>query len=940
MPRWNWPIVSLLVAAGVLAVPVSAGSVASDNLGVSPVPAAHRTSAAAAPSLAQTPKTSLQNSWLDIVATSPALQHAAVSAYAYDLTTHRPLAALSPQQMQIPASVMKMFTTAAALAELGPNFSYKTRVEVPASVVAGQPGPIYLVGGGDPWLEANGSQGLEQLAAEVARRIPQATQVIGVSSLFTRPGAGPAWSASELEDSFASATSALVAERSEVEVVVTAGSMPGAPVRIGLQFNSKLADPGYFQIRDEATTVASHAPGATITRLLGTNTIVVQGSMLPHAQTATTLSVHDPALFAAALFQEALSQRGVQLQAPASTGSLPQGMQQVAVLSSHPLSYLLPLQNRFSINLMADNLYRMLGAARSGVGSPQTAQAAMAAFSQSAGFGGAPPQADGSGLSPLNERSATQIVSLLTYAASQPWYPVFEQSMMQAGSPNPKVCGVICGHFVGTPAAGRVWLKTGNLENQWNYAGYATAANGDNIAFAILVEGPLTNQLDGFGSSLSPIDQMTVDLATWPKEPPSTQQQPTQPPAAPPAVAAILHGLPGAAGALMGGTVIDLRSGRVVWQQNGATLIRAAWVPRIALLDAALGGGTTAFKPVTVRAGGPLQGGTVAGPIILDGNNNPDLSNGDLATLAQAVRTAGVTTIAGPVEYVQGPIAGKGALRWPSGAVYEALGQAYLPPASRLTADGDQVTLTISASAAGARATTAVSPQDAPISVIDRAIGAPSGTHAAPVVEWQRGTDAYIVTGEVPIGEPVVVHIAPPNPGQLAATMFRDALRSAGVHVEIATVSAAAPDGQAALLASLPGSSLAQISRTLLASPSTGTATQVDILLGNGAVKALQAVAGPTDIVPDPTGTAMNDYMTAESVAQMLAQAWGRPAEQPLVAALGTQGLWHATTPGTEAFVGYFKGPNGTPYAAAILQSGLQAGGSFAPVITPPSTAP
>ncbi len=934
VPRWRWPVLGALLAAGMLIAPVSAGSVVSDSVHVRPVP---RPSVPRSPARAATvplPKTSLQSAWQQMVHENPLLQQAAVSAYAYDLTTHRALAALNPQQEQIPASVTKMFTTAAALAQLGPNFSYVTRAEASAASLAGTPGPIYLVGGGDPWLEANGTHGLEQLAAEVAKRVHLATQVVGVSTLFTSSGIGPGWSGTELPASFSAATSALGAERSEVEVVVAGGSAPGAPVRVSLSFDGAVRVPGFFSIENEATTVASHAAGAQITRLLGGNTILVQGSVAPQSVTGTYLSVHDPALFAAALFQQALVQDGVRFSSAPSTGTLPQGMELLAVHQSPRLSALLQTQNRYSVNLMADNLYFMLGAARSGVGSPATAAAAMAAFVKASGIGPQPLQADGSGLSPLNLRSAQDVVRMLAYAASEPWFSAFEQSMMQAGNPNPKVCGVICGHFVGTPAAGRVWLKTGNLENQWNYVGYATAANGDQIAFAILAEGPLTKQLDGYQG---PIDQMTEDLAVYPNLKVSAQGAQAQATAPMPPLAALAN-LPAAPGAVTGGAVIDLQSGQVVWQQNGQTLIRTAWVPRLALLDAALASSSSGFPPVTVQALGPVQGGTLAGPILLDGSLDPGITQVDLAALAQAVQAAGIRSVTGPVEYAQGPVGSKGVLRWPNGAVYEALGQGYLPPASRLLVGGDAVTLTLRATAPGARAQYQVTPQDAPITIVNQAVGA-SGGPASATATWQRGTDAYILAGQVPVGTTVRLQIAPPDPGRLGAILFRDALRAAGVQVASDAVAAAPPDGQATVLASLPGSSLAQLASPMLTQSSSAIAAQVGLLLGTGATKAIAAAAGPEDILPDPTGTAMNDYMTPLSVAQLLARAYGAPKEQPLVRALGKGGLWRVDAPGTQAFVGYTSGPSGTPYAVVVLRSGLPAGSSYAPVITPPAFA-
>ncbi len=930
----GWKIVGLLAAASVLLMPAIAGSTVGDKLVAQRKPAPVQRTAAHAAAVRTpqpVPGTALEAAWQAAIAGSPVLQRATISAYAYDLTANRPLGAINPQQLQIPASVTKMFTSAAALAALGPNFTYTTRVEAAPSVLSGQGGPIYLVGGGDPWLEANGTHGLEQLAAAVARQIHSATAVIGVGTLFAPPAIGAGWSLSELQDDFSAGANALSAERSEVEVIVSAGAAPGDPVRISLSFNGAVRDPGYFTIRNQATTVAAGATGAAISRLPGTNIILVQGSMRPGTSTGTYLSVHDAALYAASLFQQALAQRGVHFSAPPATGTVPANLRTVASVNSPVLSHLLQIQNRFSINVMADNLYRLLGALHGGSGSAAAAQAAMNGFDARAGFGGEPAQVDGSGLSPLNLRSALDVVSMLRYAARQPWYAAFKASMMEAGNPNPKVCGVICGHFVGTAAQDRVWLKTGNLENQWNYAGYATAANGHTIAFAILVEGPLTQQLDGIGG---PIDQMTVELARWPNLP-SGRVVPQQQAKAPPFVAAILQSLPALQGAVLGGEVVNARTGQVVWQQDGGTLIRSAWVPRLALLAGALASGPQQFGEIALRAGGPVQGGIVQGPLILDGADNPAISAESFTQLAQALQSAGITSIAGPIEYVQGPVASLGANRWPEGAVWESVGQAYLPPASRLIAQGGVVTLTVSAAAAGAPATVQVSPADAPIAISDQAVGSSAGQ---PTVSAQlvRGTDRYVVTGDVPVGNPVTLEVAPPNPGLLAATELRDALTRSSIQIADPAVQAVAPGTGGAVLAALPGSTVASIAPVLLRDPSSETASQLGLLLGSSAAKDITAAVGPVDIIPDPTGIAMNDYMTPQSVASLLVQAEAQSPAAALSQALGI-GLWRVTAPGTEDTVGYVRGPDCTLDAAVFLQSGLPFSGQFTLSIKAPS---
>ena len=105
-------------------------------------------------------------------ATRAALERAMLSAgsasgaIAVDLDTGEQIAAIRPDVDRIPASVQKLYTTAAALLRWGPEGTLSTRVLTsrPADE-AGVVGDVWLRGGGDPALDL---PGLRKLAEGVA----------------------------------------------------------------------------------------------------------------------------------------------------------------------------------------------------------------------------------------------------------------------------------------------------------------------------------------------------------------------------------------------------------------------------------------------------------------------------------------------------------------------------------------------------------------------------------------------------------------------------------------------------------------------------------------------------------------------------------------------------------------------------------------------------
>ena len=82
------------------------------------------------------------------------LKNASISFYAYDLDSNIVVAGLGENKSLVPASTMKLITTATALELLGPGKRFSTSIkysgEIDSNCVLN--GDIYIVGGGDPCL--------------------------------------------------------------------------------------------------------------------------------------------------------------------------------------------------------------------------------------------------------------------------------------------------------------------------------------------------------------------------------------------------------------------------------------------------------------------------------------------------------------------------------------------------------------------------------------------------------------------------------------------------------------------------------------------------------------------------------------------------------------------------------------------------------------------
>jgi D-alanyl-D-alanine carboxypeptidase/D-alanyl-D-alanine-endopeptidase (penicillin-binding protein 4) len=91
---------------------------------------------------------------------------------------------------------------------------------------------------------------------------------------------------------------------------------------------------------------------------------------------------------------------------------------------------------------------------------------------------------DGSGMSPDNQITPRAFTRLLSYASHQAWGAAWRQTFPIAG-----VDGTLDVRFRDSKLKGRMWAKTGTLEEVNALAGYLNADSGRTLAFSILVNG-------------------------------------------------------------------------------------------------------------------------------------------------------------------------------------------------------------------------------------------------------------------------------------------------------------------------------------------------------------------------------------------------------------------------------------------------------------------
>jgi len=407
------------------------------------------------------------------------------------LTRGDTLYALNAGEQMLPASTMKLLTSAIALDRFGPDYQFSTDALRDAAVGPDGTltGNLYLRGDGDPalsgkFLPGGPSAPMNRLADLVASKgIKRVTgSVIGDATGFDDEKVPQGWLTRYLQASYAARVSALSLNENVVVVAVTP-TAAGKPATVVLE-PSTSAIPLVANVR----TVAGG--GARLAfRKQGDGTIAASGSI--GARTSTRRYVYiveDPASFATGAFLNALIARGIKVDGGIRLGKTPPTATKVASLLSPPLASMIAAMNRESINHYAELLFRNAarGPQRNAVGSVANASGVLDSFFASkVGVDTSSLKfADGSGLSTIDRVTPRAQVQLLGYAHHAPWGPWLHSSLPVAGDSE-----LLKRRMRNTPAEGNLHAKTGTTNDVIALAGYVTAVNGEVLAFSFLYNG-------------------------------------------------------------------------------------------------------------------------------------------------------------------------------------------------------------------------------------------------------------------------------------------------------------------------------------------------------------------------------------------------------------------------------------------------------------------
>ncbi|RMT95285.1 hypothetical protein ALP39_03061 [Pseudomonas marginalis pv. marginalis] len=424
---------------------------------------------------------------LERLLADPALNGATVSLMVRDARSGSTLYQHNPRTRLIPASNLKLLTTAAAMDVLGPQYRFATQL-LSNGPQQGErlTGNLYLRGLGDPTTQFADYQALAaQLASQGVRQVQG--DLVFDDSFFDAERLGVDWAQDDESTYYGAQISALTvspnADFDAGTLIVTAK----APVIAGQPVTVSLSPPtDYVQLSNHAVSGPGDSYG--ITRQHGTNLLQLTGTLAPGKQSRQWVSVWEPTQLVATLFEQALAQQGIEVLGRRVIGGASPGTARVlAEHQSAPLQALITPLLKLSNNNMSEALLKAMGRKTVNAGTAQAGAAAVAAFMRRQGLDPATlVQVDGSGLSRRNLVSSQNLTDLLLATARQPWFDAWYSALPIAGNADRMTGGSLRYRLRGTAAENNLHAKTGSMAGVSSLSGYITDAQGRRLVFSMI----------------------------------------------------------------------------------------------------------------------------------------------------------------------------------------------------------------------------------------------------------------------------------------------------------------------------------------------------------------------------------------------------------------------------------------------------------------------
>lgn len=377
-------------------------------------------------------------------------------------------------QFFIPASTVKLFTTAIALKQFHPEFQVRTPV-----YRQGKPShleTLKIIGQGDPSLK---STDLEKLAQTLkAKGIRSIDQIVLKTGNFAASPINSTWEWEDVYAAYGTGVTSFILDENSVTLTLTP---QGIGETVETNWNNAIAA-SQWNLVNEATTAPTNTDyQVELQGKLGTSQLKLSGKLPQHIQTDVWhLAIPQPNHYFRDTLLTILGEAGISVNQIQLSDSVTIRGEKIMEFASPPLTELIQTMNRNSNNLYAESLLKQVRKTM------PAADTKMAVFEQQLTPLGISPETyrfvDGSGLSRRNLVTPSAIAQLLQGMLKTDQAAIFRSSLAVAG-----VNGTLENRFQSTPLQGKLQGKTGTLTGISALSGYVELPHYQPLIFTILL---------------------------------------------------------------------------------------------------------------------------------------------------------------------------------------------------------------------------------------------------------------------------------------------------------------------------------------------------------------------------------------------------------------------------------------------------------------------
>jgi D-alanyl-D-alanine carboxypeptidase/D-alanyl-D-alanine-endopeptidase (penicillin-binding protein 4) len=410
------------------------------------------------------------------------LGKASMSLQFVDVSSGDEIASVNATRSLIPASNMKIVTTAAAMVALGEDFVFHTELRLAGKtlIIKGDGDPAF----GDPivlgalGMSVDGLLGTWVEAVRTAN-VGAIDQIIVDDRIFDQQMVHPNWPENQLHKWYCAQVAGINFNDNCLNIYASP-TRPGLPPTIVLE-------PAAAPILLDNGSVTGNSNAFWAARRLGTNQFILRGEVKHALLEPIYVTVHDPPLFVGQAMGRMLTAAGIptgDARRVAPEDVLPESRLIASVQTSLPT--VLVRCNRDSQNLFAEALLKRIGHRITGQpGSWSNGSAAIRMFLTKVLAADAASVAidDGSGMSRNNRISAAALTKILSFMVTQPRYAaIYRDSFAAPGSE-----GTLDKRFRSAKLNGQLRAKSGYISGVVSLSGYLSYDDGRVIAFSMIL---------------------------------------------------------------------------------------------------------------------------------------------------------------------------------------------------------------------------------------------------------------------------------------------------------------------------------------------------------------------------------------------------------------------------------------------------------------------